>query len=89
MSPYPGAFSYLERNEGENILFKFFDASFMMEAHDLKPGIVGTDNRDTFNIAVTDGWISINKIQQAGKKAMPMEQFLRGFSFTTLTDLFS
>jgi methionyl-tRNA formyltransferase len=89
MSPYPGAYSYLERNEGENILFKFFDASFFREAHGLKPGIVSTDNRNTFNVAVKDGWIGINKIQQAGKKAMPMEQFLRGFSFTTLTDLFS
>lgn len=89
MSPYPGAYSYLERTEGENILFKFFDATFMKEAHGLKPGIIGTDNRNTFNVAVKDGWIGINKIQQAGKKAMPMELFLRGFSFRTLTDLFS
>jgi methionyl-tRNA formyltransferase len=88
MSPYPGAFSYLDSNNGENILFKFFDASFTPEAQQLNPGTVETDHKKEVRVAVKDGWIEIIKIQQAGKKAMPTEIFLRGFSFTTSTDLF-
>ena len=89
MSPHPGAYSYLDHGKGEKILCKFFDTSFIPGQHQDAPGTVITDNKTILKVAVKNGWIAVDKIQQAGKRVMPMEQFLRGYSFMTASDRFS
>jgi len=81
MTPYPGPYAYLSNEKGEHILFKFYETSFIPKAHRADPGTVSTDNRTYLHIAVNDGWIAVHTLQQSGKRVMPLEEFLRGFSF--------
>jgi methionyl-tRNA formyltransferase len=41
-------------------------------------GSVVTDNKKYLKIALKDGFIHLTQVQQAGKKAMPIADFLRG-----------
>jgi methionyl-tRNA formyltransferase len=42
------------------------------------PGCVVTDHKKYLKIALSDGFIHLKQVQQAGKKAMPIDDFLRG-----------
>ena len=44
----------------------------------LSVGSVVTDNKKYVKIALKDGFIHLTVVQQAGKKAMPIADFLRG-----------
>ena len=37
-----------------------------------------TDGKATLEVALRDGWLSLQEVQLAGKKRMPIEEFLRG-----------
>jgi methionyl-tRNA formyltransferase len=37
-----------------------------------------TDGKTQLDVATSDGFIQIKNLQQAGKKRMPVEDFLRG-----------
>jgi len=39
---------------------------------------VVTDHKKYLKIALLDGFIHLKQVQQAGKKAMPIDDFLRG-----------
>jgi methionyl-tRNA formyltransferase len=41
-------------------------------------GSIVTDNKKYLKIALKDGFIHLTQVQQAGKKAMPIADFLRG-----------
>ena len=88
LSPYPGAFSILDRNEKGELLFKVFESSYIPESHTFQPGAISTDHISYIHVAAKNGWISIKVLQQSGKKALPVEQFLMGFRFRTSSDLF-
>ena len=45
---------------------------------DMPVGSVVTDNKKFLKIAIKDGFIHLTQVQQAGKKAMPIADFLRG-----------
>ena len=89
MSPFPGAYSYLVMGNEENKLFKILEADYVLESHQNPPGTAMTDHRSKLWIASTDGWISVGKLQQAGKRIMDTGEFLRGFSFNSSSYLFS
>ena len=78
LSPYPAAHTQLVSEEGEVIEMKVFYAQIEIGKHGLPVGSVVTDNKKTLKIALRDGFISLTKVQQAGKKAMPIDDFLRG-----------
>lgn len=79
LSPYPAAWSNLKANsDGKDTTFKIYAASFE-PAIKTKPGAIQCDNKTYLKIACADGWISIDTIQIAGKKRMPIADLLRGF----------
>ena len=78
LSPYPAAHTQLISEEGETIDLKVFSTKIELCRTDLPVGSVVTDNKKHLKIALCDGFISLTNVQQSGKKAMPIDDFLRG-----------
>lgn len=81
LSPYPGAFTYLSREEGEALLCKIFSATFEAKIQKDPPGSINSDGKQKLEVAVEDGIIEILSIQLEGKRKMEVRDFLAGFSF--------
>jgi len=79
LSPYPAAWTTLN-----NLQLKVFETSIDTEACTLSPGSFDSDGRTFLRVACTDGWLRILSLQLAGKRRMPVEDFLRGFNCSTL-----
>lgn len=78
LSPYPGAWT--ELNTVTGILpLKVFRASKEAVRHKLKAGTIITDEKSSLKVAVKNGFIKLNEIQQPGKRRMRTEEFLKGF----------
>jgi len=80
MSPYPGAYSLLERESGKALQCKIFKASFDLALRKDKPGTIYTDGLRSFKVAAKDGLIHIHSIQVEGKRRMAIADFLLGFN---------
>ncbi len=78
LSPYPGAWSLMHIKEGKTVLIKIYAASYKKEDHHLRPGEIIIKNSSIY-VATIDGFIRIEKIQSAGKKILPVSEFLKGF----------
>ncbi len=89
LSPYPGAFSMLERETGEALQCKIFKATFEEVPHQQTPGTISTDGKRSLKVSVKDGLIHIHTIQQEGKRKMDIRDFLAGFSFVSGVSRFS
>ena len=79
LSPYPAAHNQLVSENGETIDLKIFDVSLEdrpSDTYEMKQVI--TDGKSYLKVVLKDSYISINYLQQAGKKAMPVADFLRG-----------
>ena len=81
LSPYPAAHTQLQSESGEIIDLKIFASEIESCTPNVAPGSVVTDNKKFLKIALSDGFIHLTEVQQAGKKAMPIEDFLRGTQF--------
>jgi methionyl-tRNA formyltransferase len=79
LSPFPTAWSELHSEAGETIGVKIFEACYEIVSHDLVPGTLVTDGKSELKVAVKDGYLILKKIQLAGRKALPTDEFLRGF----------
>ena len=80
LSPYPAAWTMLATNKGELIHCKIFESEKIVRTHDLTPGTIDCSDKDCLKIAASDGFIQVKTIQQAGKKRMATDDFLRGNS---------
>lgn len=78
LSPYPAAHTRLQSETGEIIDLKIFSSTIEICQPNLTVGSVVTDNKKMLKIALFDGFIHLTNVQQAGKKAMPIDDFLRG-----------
>ena len=78
LSPYPAAHTQLQSESGETIDLKVYAAEIEVCTPAVVPGAVVTDNKKYLKIALSDGFIHLTHVQQAGKKAMPVFDFLRG-----------
>lgn len=78
LSPYPAAHTQLQSESGETIDMKIYAAEIEVCTPAVVPGVVVTDNKKYLKIALSDGFIHLTHVQQAGKKAMPVFDFLRG-----------
>ena len=78
LSPYPAAHTKLTSEQGEVIEMKVYAAEIEPCQTNLPLGSVVTDNKKYLKIALNDGFIHLIHVQQAGKKAMPIADFLRG-----------
>ena len=78
LSPYPGAHTRLVSDNGDTIDLKVYASKIESNCPDMPVGTILTDNKKTLKVALSDGFILLTHLQQAGKKAMPTEDFLRG-----------
>lgn len=86
LSPYPAAWTVLNRADKE-INLKIYVCSFDQETHCQTLGQIVTDTKNYLKVAVKGGYIAIEQLQQAGKKVMSIEHFLKGFQLTAESKL--
>lgn len=78
LSPYPAAWTDLQTPSGETLTLKIYEAGKRLEPHALPPGAILSDGKKQLDVATADGFLQLILIQQAGKKRMTAEEFLRG-----------
>ncbi len=78
LHPFPSAWCPLSIDGAETTM-KVQQVSFEPATHGQTCGKVSTDGKKYLKIAVADGWVSLEKIQLAGKKSMLVGDWLRGF----------
>lgn len=90
LSPYPAAWTELVHPQGGVQVMKVFQTEkvFVSQTensfvpHKEEVGTVSTDGKTYLRVALTDGYLNILSLQLAGKKRMPVADFLRGFKAT-------
>lgn len=79
LSPYPAAHTQFVSEEGETMDFKIYEVALEEKNNSYEDLYkVITDGKSYFKVVLKDYNISIITLQQAGKKAMPVADFLRG-----------
>ncbi len=79
LSPYPAAHTQLISDNDDVLDLKIFDLSLEKRNNDdMNLYDVITDGKTFLKVVLNDYFVSIKMIQQAGKKAMPISDFLRG-----------
>jgi methionyl-tRNA formyltransferase len=89
LSPYPAAFTYLEKEAGQKILCKIYASVFEPEVHNLPAGTIITDGKKELKVAVGEGYLQIHALQQEGKRKMSTREILLGLKLTTGKSRFS
>lgn len=80
LSPYPAAWSTLVMPDGVEHIVKIYGAVLATTAETSQPlGSVKTDGKTYMHVYTSNGALSIQTLQLAGKKRMNIEDFLRGF----------
>lgn len=79
LSPYPAAWTELKQGESSPVMLKIFETEKIFCNHNHRPGTIVTDGKTYFHVASTDGYVNVLSLQLAGKKRMPVADFLRGF----------
>jgi len=79
LSPYPAAWTELCTPEGTHLVLKVYETEKQFVSHTLPVGMVDTDQKSYFRIAVEGGFVNLLSIQLAGKKRMSVGDFLRGY----------
>ena len=79
LSPYPAAWTELCAEEGKPQVLKIYETEKIFAEHHLPVGMVDTDQKTYFRIAVKDGFVNLLSLQLAGKKRMEVSDFLRGY----------
>lgn len=82
LSPYPAAWTTLDGN-----VMKVYWATVVPQAEaceNMLPGTIQTDHRTYLHIACKEGWLQLESIQLAGKRRMPVADFLRGAHIETM-----
>jgi len=64
--------------KGEPMYCKIFESEKIIQTHNLSPGTIDPTDKKHLKIAASDGFIQVKSIQQAGKKRMAIDDFLRG-----------
>ncbi|QCR22932.1 methionyl-tRNA formyltransferase [Pontibacter sp. SGAir0037] len=76
LSPYPAAWTRL----GDKT-FKIFKTELIEASYDVEPGQLQTDNKTYLHVQTASGALAILDLQMEGKKRMPIQDLLRGYSF--------
>lgn len=77
LSPYPAAWFSLVNPQGEEVVFKVFDAMAVSDPS-ATPSTLVCDQKNMLKIGVTDGFLQILCLQMSGKRKNNIEDFLRG-----------
>ena len=87
LAPYPAAWTQLTRNDGSVHDIKIYETAEPQPlAGNLKPGQVSANGKHLY-IACANGMLEILQIQQAGKRRMTADEFMRGFNADQATCL--
>ena len=79
LSPYPAAHAKMQNPDGEILDLKIFASEIVPKtAEDEAVFSLKTDQKTYLEVVLKDSCIKILEIQQAGKKAMKIAEFLRG-----------
>lgn len=79
LSPYPAAHAKIQNPEGEILDLKIFETELALKnRQDDELFSIKTDEKTYLEVVLRDSCIKIVEIQQAGKKAMKIAEFLRG-----------
>jgi methionyl-tRNA formyltransferase len=78
LSPYPAAFTEIKGQDSHSLL-KVFSTTPEITPHNLQPGAIESDRKSYLKVACSDGFLYIHDIQSAGKKRLPVKDFLAGF----------
>ena len=78
LSPYPAAHTKLLPQEGDPIELKVYSSQIEIIPHNNPVGTVLTDGKTYLKVVAKDGYVNLTTLQQAGKKAMNISEFLRG-----------
>ena len=76
LSPFPGAFTYLEDK-----MLKIYRSKKEASPNPSKGGEYKTDDKTFLKFACADGYVHVIELQLEGKKKMLIEDFLRGYRF--------
>ena len=84
LSPYPAAWAEFEDAKGKKQSVKIFSTSMVERVFTASermpaPGEILTDGKTYLHVMCQNGLLSINELQMAGKKRMPVTDFLRGY----------
>ena len=79
LSPYPAAWTEICLPDDSRQVLKIFETQKEFANHTLAIGAMDTDGKTYLRIAVEDGFVNLLSIQVAGKKRMPVSDFLRGY----------
>lgn len=79
MSPYPTAWTELLSEGKEPQMVKIYRSEVIPSANTVVPGTILTDNKTYLHVACSNSLISVEEIQFAGKKAMKVDEVLRGY----------
>lgn len=74
LNPSPAAYTLLGRQD-----LKIFTAAARPGSPQEPPGSVATATPEGLPVAASDGYVVLKEVQLAGKKRMPVSDFLRGF----------
>jgi methionyl-tRNA formyltransferase len=81
LSPYPAAWTELKHLETEELTTaKIFAVQLVEEESEAPIGTIRTDGKKFMHVRCADGWLQIDTLQLAGKKSLPVVQFLMGYS---------
>ena len=79
LSPYPAAHAKIQNSEGEILDLKVFETDIVPKSDENdRLYSIKTDGKSYLEVVVEDSCVKIMEIQQAGKKAMKIAEFLRG-----------
>ena len=79
LSPYPAAWTEICTPDGNRQVLKVFETGKIFENHKKQVGTIETDGKNSLRVVVEDGYVDLLSIQVAGKKRMPVTDFLRGY----------
>ena len=85
LSPYPGATTFLKKNDGRKVALKIFKAAISSEITTENPCKIDSDNKTFFHISSKDFKISILNLQLEGRKRINIDSFLQGHDVNTYT----
>ena len=79
LSPYPAAWTEIVSPEGVRTTLKIYQTEKRLETHQLPIGSICTDKKSYIDVAVEGGYLRLLSLQLAGKKRLPVSDFLNGF----------
>jgi len=83
LCPFPAALTHFISPSGESFQIKIYKTLKSATGINLHHSVIITDGKSSLSVTTGDGILHIREIQQAGKRKMKIDEFLRGFRINT------